>query len=291
MKSLRLGLIVFALSTGLAALPLAAAEETKPRGASERAKAKRANALLDRAVALYKEKGDTALPAFAPGGAFIDGEYYVYIVGTDGIMYASAGPSVTLVGKNVTDLKDDSGKPFMRDLIAAGKTQGAGMVEYRWLNPSDGKVEPKSAIFRKVGDKILAVGYYIPRANAEEAKVFFDKAVAFAQKEGVPNACKVFNDPKGPFVSGDLYVFVVGLKDGKYCAQGQSPTQTGRDVSAMTDAMGKPIIRDMMNIAKTKGEGTYTYVWRNPATNRVEDKTAYVKNVDDYLLGVGYYSK
>ena len=291
MKSPRLWLILFALSTGLASLSLNAAEQPKHHNTSERDEARRANALLDRAVAYYKEKGDAALPAFGRDGKFIDGEYYVYVVGTDGIMYASGGPSATLVGQNVTDLKDDSGKPFMRELIEAGKTQGAGMVEYRWLNPFDGKVEPKTALFRKVGDKILAVGYYIPRATAQEAKAFFDKAVAYAEKEGVKKACKVFNDPKGPFVSGDLYVFVVGLKDGKYCAQGASPSQTGRDVMDMRDAAGTPIIRDMAEIARTKGEGTYQYIWRNPATNKVEDKTAYVKKVEDYLLGVGYYSK
>ena len=171
MKSLRLGIIVFALSTVLAALSLNAAEQPKHQNTSERAEAKRANALLDRAVAYYKEKGDDALPAFGRGGNFIDGEYYVYVVGIDGVMYASGGPSATLVGRDVTDLKDVSGKPFMRDLLEAGKTQGAGMVEYRWLNPYDDKVEPKKALFRRVGDKILAVGYYIPRATAEEARL------------------------------------------------------------------------------------------------------------------------
>jgi cytochrome c len=32
-------------------------------------------------------------------------------------------------------------------------------------------------------------------------------------------------------------------------------------------------------------------VWRNPATNAVEQKHSLIQRVDKVLLGVGYYSK
>jgi cytochrome c len=63
------------------------------------------------------------------------------------------------------------------------------------------------------------------------------------------------------------------------------------DVRGMKDAAGNPLFEDMISIAKTKGNGTVEYVWRNPATNAVESKHTLIQRVGDVLLGVGYYTK
>lgn len=86
-------------------------------------------------------------------------------------------------------------------------------------------------------------------------------------------------------------MFVVGLADGKFHAMGANPGLVGLDVKDLKDAAGKPIIQDMIAIVKEKGSGVYDYVWRNPATNKVEPKHSYIERVDDYLIGVGYYTK
>jgi cytochrome c len=59
----------------------------------------RANALLVKAVAEFKAKGDVALAEFSRQGAYVDGDLYIYVVDTSGVMLASGGPSVSLVGK------------------------------------------------------------------------------------------------------------------------------------------------------------------------------------------------
>lgn len=289
MKSLRIGLVAVALLGSLAIHP-AGAEERRHQNIGERSEAKRVQTLLDRAVAHYQAKGDSGLPDFGPGGTFIDGEYYIFVVSTDGKMLASGGSSVTLVGQDVNGLRDSSGKPFMRDLISGAKSRGAGMVEYNWLNPTDHKVEAKTTLYRRVGERILAAGYYLPRSSPQEAKGMLDSAVE-AVKKDPPAAFLRFNDAKGQYVRDDLYVFVVGMEDGMFYAHGASPSLVGKPALDLKDAQGKEIIKEMIVVAKARGTGEVGYVWRNPVTNRVEPKHTMVQKVDKYLLGVGYYTK
>ncbi|TXG80955.1 MAG: hypothetical protein E6R11_00160 [Rhodocyclaceae bacterium] len=164
------------------------------------------------------------------------------------------------------------------------------MVEYRWLNKVDGKVEPKTTLFRKVDDRIVAAGYYLPRSSPEEARGMLEQAVAALKKDG-DAAFAQFNDPKGRFVVDDLYVFAVGLDDAKFYAHGATPSLVGKESSELRDAQGKPIIQQMINLAKVKGAGEIGYVWRNPVTNKVETKHSVVQKVDKYLVAVGYYTK
>jgi methyl-accepting chemotaxis protein len=56
------------------------------------------------------------------------------------------------------------------------------------------------------------------------------------------------------------------------------PAMNGTDQSGYKDPNGKFIFKDLAEIAKTKGEGTYTYMWQYGSdTSRVEQKTSAVK--------------
>lgn len=296
MKFNRIGLLVLALTMAPvvnAADNMPTSTPAKPIGAIERSDVKRASALLERAVDYLQKNGpEKSFSAFNDRkGTFVSNEYYVFTVGLDGVLYASGGASRGLVGLNVLDLRDAAGKPYVRDILEAAKTKESGTVEYRWLNHVDNHLENKVDQFRKVGDYIVCVGYYIPRATVEEAKYMLDRAVALLKKSGGKAAFKTFNDPHGGYVVNDEYVFAIGLNDGKYRASGASPNLTGIDVRGLNDAAGKPLFKEMIALAKQKGGGTVDYVWRNPATNAIEQKHTLIQRVGDVLLGVGYYTK
>lgn len=288
-------LLMLSLTAALGVMPLAhAATPAAPAtavGSLERAQAKQAKALLDNAALYLQANGpEQALAAFNDrDGAFAKGQYYIFVLGTDGTMRASAGTSASLVGLNVRELKDASGKPFINDILEAAKRDDSGAVAYHWLNPTDNKVENKLSQFRKVGENILCVGYYIPRATAEQARALLSRAVAHLQEAG-DAAYRDFNNRNGAFVIDDEYVFAIGLEDGKYRASGGSPNLVGVDVRAVNDAAGKPLFREMIELARKDGTGTVEYVWRNPVTNAVEHKRTLIQRVDDVLLGVGYYT-
>jgi cytochrome c len=125
----------------------------------------RAETLLTRAVAHYKAHKDAALADFRPKGPFIDRELYVYALTTQGVGLASGGPSASLVGTNLLDQQDAMGDYFFRNLVEKARAGDSGTVEYRWLNAVDNKVEAKIAHFRRIGDTIIVVGHYVPRAT------------------------------------------------------------------------------------------------------------------------------
>jgi cytochrome c len=291
-------MLLLSLTGLLVAAPQAFAADRQPAptqatSAIERGHASQAGALLERAAQYLKSNGpEQAFTVFNDRqGAFASGEYYVFVVGLDGTLHASNGASRALLGLNVRELKDAAGTPFIRQMLDEAKTGATGQVDYRWLNSADNRVENTVSRFQKVGDYLVAVGYYVPRASAEEAQAMLKKAVALLKKSGGAAAFAAFNDPQGGYVVNDEYVFAIGLDDGTYRASGASPNLVGVDVREVTDAAGKPLFKDMIALAKQKGSGTLDYSWRNPATNAVEHKRSLIQRVDDVLLGVGYYAK
>ena len=268
--------------TGTATSPIAGTDATMPADAA------RAQALLDRAVAHYQAEGEAALTAFFLADKFRDRELYVYMLDTDGFMVTSGGPSSVLIGRDVRELRDTEDKLFMREILETAAAKGSGVVEYRWLNPQHVKVERKVAYFRAVGNRILVVGYYVPRASAEQAQAMLWRAV-HEFKQDRAKAIDRFNDLNGGFVQDDLYVFVVGLDDQRMHAHGAQLSLIGSDVSDLMDADDKPFIPQMIEIAKTRGEGEFDYRWKNPFTGHEESKRTYFKRVDNYLVAVGAY--
>lgn len=296
MNSIRVGQLTLALAFAAISLPTTYAAEvavTASRGAIERSQARRATELLDRAVIyLAKNGAEKSFAAFNdPKGSFVNGAYYVYVVGLDGFMYANGGSPLGLAGKSSLDLRDAAGKPLIQDLLAQAKNSPTGVIEYRWLNRVSNRIENKVSEYHVVGDYILCVGYYTPRASREEAQDLLDKAVAFLKKSGGVAAFNAFNDPQGGFTHNDQYVFVIGLDDGKYRATGASPQLTGMDVRGLRDAAGKALVEEMIALAQQKGQGSVDYVCGNPATNAVETKHSLIQRVENLVLGVGYYTK
>lgn len=251
--------------------------------------APRAQALLTKAVAYYKDKKDVALGTFSRQGEFINGNLYVYVLDAKGTMLASGGSSSVYIDRNVADLKDAVGKPFFREMLDTAKTKGAGSVEYRWLNRKDNKVERKVAYFEQVDDRIIAVGYYLPHGSAKQAKSLLDRAAA-AVKEDSSRALAAFNDLNGNFIEDDLYVFVIGLDDARFRAHGALPRLIGSNALALRDANGKEFIRDMLNRVKDKEQAEIDYAWRNTVTNQVETKHTFLRKVGNHLIGVGHYT-
>lgn len=296
----RTAVLLAGLLSMIAALPAAAQGEraqAAPKPAPTtlsvpRSTPKQAQELLDKAVAYLQEHpAEKAYAVFSnPKGRFVKGDLYVFVFDLEtGIMHAHGGSPEGLVGMNVFDLRDASGKPLIREMAEIAKTSGSGSVEYIWLNYRINHLENKSSFVKRVGNNVVGVGYYVPRGAPEEARDLLGRA-ATALRKDPKEALNAFNNPSGRFTHYDLYVFVVGLNDGKFYAMGANPGLVGLDVKDLKDAAGKPIIQDMIAIVKEKGSGVYDYVWRNPANNKVEPKHSYIERVDDYLIGVGYYT-
>lgn len=127
------------------------------------------------------------------------------------------------------------------------------------------------------------------RSTQEEAKAMFDMAVTAYETDGKAAALNEFNQKKGKFTKGDLYVFAID-EAGNYLASGANPALVGTPLKGTVDAAGHSIY-DMIveSLSSNKDPATVDYVWLNRQTNQVESKTSYVKKIDDAIIGVGYY--
>ena len=127
-------------------------------------------------------------------------------------------------------------------------------------------------------------------SDAEQAKDLLNKAVAYLEKEGPAKAFCTFNDPGGRFHKGPLYVFAVNM-DGVYFAHSAAPTLAGTSLRDTRDAAGQPVGKNIMEVIMSHGEGSVDYMWLNYGTNKVEKKHSFVKRVEEFVLGVGYYTQ
>ena len=128
--------------------------------AAERGSPAEAQAMLEKAIAHYKQAGrNQAFSDFTKKQPpFSDRDLYVVCLAADHKIVANGG-FPHLVGNSADQLKDADGKPLGASLWgAAGK--GDGSVRYRWMNPLTGKTEPKISFVQKVGEDICAVGAY-----------------------------------------------------------------------------------------------------------------------------------
>src|SRR5471030_1541283 len=157
-----------------------------------------ARALLEKALAYYHDNGDKAFAAFSRQGEFVDKDRYVFVVDTKGVLLASGGPSSALIGRNVSEVLGPDLKKSFKDALAVPEGSGIQQADYRWQNWNDGKVERKHVYYQRVGQRILAVGYYLPRATPEHAKSLRNKAVKALEKDPV-GTLKAINAMQGGF--------------------------------------------------------------------------------------------
>lgn len=127
------------------------------------------------------------------------------------------------------------------------------------------------------------------RSTPEQAKALVKRAVEYYMEHGKQKSFAVFNDPKGPFVKGDLYLFAFNLNgDGVQLVHGNNPRMLGKNVLDMRDSDGKFMIRAFIEIGNSKeGAGWVDYKWPNPFTKTMEIKSSYVERVGDILIGCG----
>jgi hypothetical protein len=126
------------------------------------------------------------------------------------------------------------------------------------------------------------------RGTPEEAKSLVEKAVAYVKANGEEKALKEFNNPKGEFFKGDLYIFVFDPK-GVLLANPNLPKLVGTNVYNSPDSKGKLHRKEMVDLANSKGSGWVEYYQLNPTTKKDEAKISYVQKTGNLILGCGAY--
>ena len=126
-------------------------------------KRKKSMDLVSKALAFYQKNGqEEAFKSFNdPKGAFVDGEYYIFVFDFNGVTLAH-GTNQKLIGKNQTGLVDANGNTFVLEFIRIAKEQGNGWVDYQWSNPTIKKMQNKSTYIVRIPgvDLLIGCGFY-----------------------------------------------------------------------------------------------------------------------------------
>lgn len=128
------------------------------------------------------------------------------------------------------------------------------------------------------------------KATKEECVTKCKEAAQLIQKTGLDAALKQMNDPNGPFIWKDSYVFCFRVEDFKILAH-RVPRIIGWNAKNYRSADGRVIFQEMIKVANTEGSGWITYDYLRRGEEKARPKTTYFLKVPgkNVVVGAGYY--
>jgi cytochrome c len=118
-------------------------------------------AMVKKAVATIRQTGRHKAYARItdPRGGFVAHDLYVTVWGLDGTVRAH-GLNANMVGKNLIDLKDIDGRPFIRERLDLARAKPAFWQAYQYTHPETRRIEPKRMYCERLDDSVVCAGVY-----------------------------------------------------------------------------------------------------------------------------------
>ena len=129
--------------------------------ADEGASPAEATAMVKKGVAFIKAQGKDKgyAEVSSKTSQFKDRDLYLVVYGLDGTVRAH-GANEKMIGKNLIDLKDVDGKAFVKERVELAASKGTFWQDYKFTNPTNKKIEPKSMYCEKLDDTAVCGGIY-----------------------------------------------------------------------------------------------------------------------------------
>ena len=133
-----------------------------PLQAAEVATKAEAEAMVQKAVKFMKANGKdkTYAEIDKKDGQFTDRDLYLVAYGLDGMVRAH-GAHAKMIGKNLIDIKDVDGKPFVKERVELAKKGHPFWQDYKFVNPVSHNIEPKTMYCVPEDDLVLCGGVYL----------------------------------------------------------------------------------------------------------------------------------
>lgn len=122
-------------------------------------------AKVDQAAKLIEKEGTSAFPKFmGHGSEFLFAGTYIWINDLNGVILMHPIKN-KLVGKNLTGIKDKTGKRFIAMGVQIAEEKGEGWIGYLWPKPGEKMVSSKVSYVKKVRtpdgtDMVVGCGVY-----------------------------------------------------------------------------------------------------------------------------------
>lgn len=207
-------------------------------------------------------------------GLRYDDTNYFWIAGLDLTMIShSIHPE--WVGRDLSGLKDISGKAVFPNLLEVGKKEKSAFFDYLWVDPDTKKQVPNIGYARIFEPWQWAIGSNIKVHVAEESlKNQAKKAVGSLRYGHNSEDYFWINDMQANMVMHPI-----------------KPELNGKDLSGMKDPNGKYLFKEMVAVCEKSGEGYVEYMWPKPGEEKPVNKISYVKLFKPYgwVVGTGIY--
>jgi signal transduction histidine kinase len=130
--------------------------------AAEFATKSEAEAMVAKGLKFLKANGKdkTYAEISKKDGQFVDRDLYLTVYGTDGVVRAH-GANAKMIGKNLMEIKDVDGKAFVKERVELAKKKVPFWQEYKFTNPTNGKIEPKAMYCVPEDDMVVCGGVYL----------------------------------------------------------------------------------------------------------------------------------
>ena len=104
-----------------------------------------------------KDKGHAEITS--KESSFKKDDLYLVVYGLDGTVRAH-GANEKMVGKNLIELKDIDGKPFVKERVEMAQAKPNFWQDYKFTNPVTKKIEPKTMYCERLDDAVVCGGVY-----------------------------------------------------------------------------------------------------------------------------------
>jgi signal transduction histidine kinase len=124
--------------------------------------------------------------------------------------------------------------------------------------------------------------------SGNQAQEWVENAKNYYRSAGRKLALAEFSDPKGMFVRGEMYIFVLDSK-GTMLAHGINKRYIGENFMEVKDSDEKFFIKEIIELATMDRSGWVEYKWFNPTTKEWDPKITYFEVVDDLIICSAVY--
>jgi hypothetical protein len=256
---------------------------------------------VDRAAGLLETRGAAA--AFAeldrPRSRAQPSAAQLFVYEPSGVLvWHNADPR--LVGQNLMSFRDALGKPVVELITGIARRPERAASEwifYLWADGTEFMPKWQSAFVRKAvtpDGKVLLVGRSSSQLKIE--KVFVQEQVDAAAQllllRGPEAAFREIRRPGSRFYFRDTFIFVLDGK-GRALLDPAYPTIGARDMSGFRDAVGRPVMQEVLEKLETADTAWTLFLWPKSGRALPSRKFLYVRKVrvggETLLVGSDFF--
>jgi len=256
--------------------------------------------LVEDAATHMERKGTDAFDEFGrEGSRWLDDRCFLFA-------YDSAGTCIfnptipELVGKNLMGLRDMNGKPLIRfatDVCRKPQRDAHVWIFYLWQEKNEFEPKWKGGYVRKVvmsDGRLCTIGAGQHNLKIEKVMVQenVQSAVDLMMTEGKRLAFKEFLNPASRFSFKNTFIWVTDER-GRALVDPAFPEKEGRDLTLFRDAIGRPVMKEIIDKLRKDDEAWVQFLWPRPGAVATSRKLAYVKKVrvgeETFLVGSDFF--